>query len=201
MHLELHFVRLHIFSQRKSGLEILGHHSILRLDVLYKSRVELDLSLLLELDVLEIFLGSLLNSSEESFAFNFFGLLFGLVEISIGDIRGIDTVKVDLGRCGDAIGLVESSKRDSVYLVGTSDKQQARFELFQKDNSSSLESSGKNNKDSAWGDASSEFGNLWFLAFLDWVDFDIVSGVHGLGHLVYKFYFYSNFFIKMMNDK
>ena len=45
----------------------------------------------------------------------------------------LEVAEVNLGGCGDNIGLVDPAERDAVDLEGAGDKQEARLELLEED--------------------------------------------------------------------
>ena len=70
-------------------------------------------------------------------------LLLGLAscEHSIIDLANIGSLNIDNSASGHGVGLVDSLERDSVDLVGSSNKEQSRLKLFHENNSLSSESS------------------------------------------------------------
>ena len=116
-------MRLHVLSKAESGLEVSLQKRVGGLDVLDQLGVELDLGLFLLFDVLEIGFGFDFGFNEEVLSVDFLLGLFALDEVAIGDLAAVEAVNFDLGRGGDAVGLVDSSQRNTVDLVWAGDQK------------------------------------------------------------------------------
>jgi hypothetical protein len=140
---------------------------------------------------------SFLLLGEDLLRFGLLLLLFGSLEVSIGEL-GVHFQVLELNNGGGSnhVSLVDSSKRNSVDLVWTCDEKKPRRKLLNENDSLSSESSSQNNQNGSRFDGLSKTcwsmvvfsGAKRFLNILSWVD----SG--GSGHNCSCFSFLSKLF-------
>lgn len=78
----------------------------------------------------------------------------------------LDTGDIELGGGGNNKGLIDTLKRDTVGLVGTSDEEESRFELLQENNALSTETTSQKDQDGTGSDGLTELGGARDLAAL-----------------------------------
>ena len=116
---------MYVLSNRESSLEVSLEERVLGLDVLRENLVQFDLDLFLSLYVLEIILGLDIALGEESLSVDLDSLGLEFLEVFLVDLVEVESRERDLGGGGDAVGLVDSSERDSVDLVGPGDQEES----------------------------------------------------------------------------
>ena len=102
--------------------------------------IEGELSLLFSVNVLLVFVSQLVASGEKLLVLvlNLFSLEF--LKVAVVDLIELNFAQIYFGGGGDHVGLVDSSKGNSVDLVGAGNKEKSCFQLFQENYSSALKS-------------------------------------------------------------
>jgi hypothetical protein len=106
-------------------------------------------------------LGTFLLRSKEFLRFGSSRLL----EVSVVEL-GIDGTDFDLGGGGDHVGLIDTTKRDTVDTERTSDEEETRVELLQHNHTLSTVTTGQEDDNGARGNGGTETGSLGNLARL-----------------------------------
>lgn len=89
------------------------------------------------------------------------GLLGGLLALEVGIVDGGgngDTGDVNLGGGGNDVGLVDTTKGDTVDAVGTGDKEETGLKGLEEDNALTTEATGQEDEDGARGDGRADLG-------------------------------------------
>jgi len=171
LNLENQFMRSHSVGDGESGLQVLSQQFDL-LDVSQQGSINSSLGLLLFSESGLFFFGFLLSyslslinyllssSSEESFFRLLLSLDLKLLEVVVVDVVELNSSKVNFIRSGDDGRLIDSSKGNTVDLVGTGDQQESRLELSKENNSLTLESADEENQDLTRSDILSERSRL-----------------------------------------
>jgi len=152
---------LSVFRKGESGLKVLSQQFSL-LNNGEEGGVDFSLGLLSVGNALLFFFGFFLggSGSEESVLTLLGSLgLYSLEEVVV-DLFGFSTADINLSGGGDDSALVNSSKRNTVELIRSSDQKKSGLKLLKEDDSLSLESTDQKDQNLAWGDVLSESNRL-----------------------------------------
>lgn len=101
-------------------------------------------------------------------------LLGNTGKVSIVNAGHINSTNINLGGGSNAVGLVDTTERNTVNLVGSSNKKKTRIQSLQADNTLSTETSREEDNDGSGGEGGADLGCVLLLG----------AGVLGLWHVV-----------------
>jgi len=156
----------------------------LRLRLLFSFSLWLDLPSILLFLLLHLFFILLL--AVEKFLFGFASLqsqLSSSLEVVIIElVVQLKLSEINLGSRRNDVGLVDTTKRNTIQLEGTGDEEKARIQLFQKDDSPGLETTREDDQDGPGRDGFPQASLFVGSLALDFVSdgfFGIMSGALG----------------------
>lgn len=102
-------------------------------------------------------------------------------EVGIVDLGNIGTRDINLGRGSHNISLVDTTERNTVDLVWSSDKEKSRLKGLKAHNTLSAETSSEEDADGSWGEGSTDLGSVVLLSPGVLGTGDVVGGVESGG--------------------
>ena len=172
--LEDHLVGTVVLSKRELGSKVVLHQGSL-VNSLQDGSINL---LLVSLTGVNGSLG-LVVSEETLLAISISRVNTG--EVGIVDLGNIGTRDINLGRGSHNISLVDTTERNTVDLVWSSDKEKSRLKGLKAHNTLSTETSSEEDADGSWGEGSTDLGSVVLLSPGVLGTGDVVGGVESGG--------------------